>query len=156
MKLQIAAAGRIRSGPERVLIDDYLERVRLAGRAIGFTGAGEIEIDPKKSAGRGGVDEALLAVVPAGGVVIAMDERGAALKSADFAKKLGAWRDEGRPAAVFLLGEADGLAEATRKRADLMLAFGAWTWPHRLARVMLAEQLYRGVSILAGAPYHRE
>lgn len=96
----------------------------------------------------------LTAALPAGAVRIAMDERGKTLSSQNFADKLGAWRDQGRDIA-FLIGGAGGLAPEHRKNADLVLSFGAATWPHMLARVMLVEQIYRAQEILAGNPYHR-
>jgi 23S rRNA (pseudouridine1915-N3)-methyltransferase len=85
-----------------------------------------------------------------------LDEKGEQLGSAAFAARLGRWRDEGRREARFLIGAADGFDERERREADLLLAFGRATWPHLLARAMLAEQLYRATSILAGHPYHRD
>ena len=90
-----------------------------------------------------------------GAAVIALDERGRPLTSPDFAAALARFRDDGRPEAVFLIGGADGLDPALRDRADLVISFGAMVWPHMLVRVMLAEQLYRAATILAGGPYHR-
>jgi 23S rRNA (pseudouridine1915-N3)-methyltransferase len=87
---------------------------------------------------------------------VLLDEKGEQLASAALAQKLGRWRDDGRREARFLIGGADGFDEADRGKADLLLAFGKATWPHLLARAMLAEQLYRATSILANHPYHRE
>lgn len=87
---------------------------------------------------------------------IVLDERGKALSSRDFADRLGRWRDEGVREARFLIGAADGHEEAVRASADLLLSFGPATWPHMMARAMLAEQLYRATAILANHPYHRE
>ena len=92
----------------------------------------------------------------AGAVTVALDERGQAWRSAELARRLGAWRDEGVRECRFLLGGADGLSDAERTGADQLFSFGPATWPHLLARAMLAEQLYRATSILAGHPYHRE
>ena len=92
----------------------------------------------------------------AGAVTIVLDERGKALSSTDLAKKLEAWRDGGKREVRFLIGAADGHDEEQRQSADLLLSFGAATWPHMLARAMLAEQLFRATSILANHPYHRE
>jgi 23S rRNA (pseudouridine1915-N3)-methyltransferase len=86
---------------------------------------------------------------------VLLDERGKQLSSEDFAALLGRWRDEGVREARFLIGAADGHGEAARTRADLLLGFGPMTWPHLLVRAMLAEQLWRATSILAGHPYHR-
>ncbi len=91
-----------------------------------------------------------------GSRTVVLDERGKALPSQDFAARLGQWRDNGIRETRFLLGPADGHTAATRESADLVIAFGPATWPHLLARAMLAEQLFRAVSILQGHPYHRE
>jgi 23S rRNA (pseudouridine1915-N3)-methyltransferase len=94
--------------------------------------------------------------LPAGGVVVALDERGKTLGSEDFAQRLLRWRDDGKPALSFVIGGADGLDPAFVKAADLTLSFSPLTWPHQLVRIMLAEQLYRATTILSGHPYHRE
>ena len=99
--------------------------------------------------------ELLLAAVPAGAIVVALDERGKALPSEAFAARIGDWRDRGAGDLAFLIGGADGHGDAVRARADFLLAFGPMTWPHMLVRGMLAEQLYRAQQILAGHPYHR-
>ena len=152
MRLVIAAVGRIRSGPERDLVNDYRERASRTGRALGLGPLDEIEAErrPRESDA-----DALERVLPGDGVLIALDERGKALDSASFAARLGRWRDDGRGGAAFAIGGADGHSETLRARADLVLALGPQTWPHKLARVMLAEQIYRAITILAGTPYHR-
>ena len=99
--------------------------------------------------------ELLLSAVPEGGVIIALDERGKHLSSEEFAHRLGTWQDNGIPAAAFLIGGADGHSPEVRQKAHLLLAFGKMTWPHMLARAMLAEQIYRAKTILDGHPYHR-
>ena len=99
--------------------------------------------------------EALLAAVPDGARIVALDERGKSQTSEAFAKRLGIWRDDGVRAVAFLIGGADGLDESLRKRADMVVSFGALTWPHMLVRALLAEQLYRAHTILTGHPYHR-
>jgi 23S rRNA (pseudouridine1915-N3)-methyltransferase len=93
--------------------------------------------------------------VPPGARLVALDERGRSLPSEAFAKLMGGWRDQGVGLAAFVIGGADGLDRAVTERADLLLALGPMTWPHQLVRVMLAEQIYRADSILAGHPYHR-
>ena len=98
----------------------------------------------------------LLAAVPADAAVVALDESGQALSSRALAARIGRWRDDGRGCIAFLVGGADGLDDAVCARADLVLSFGKATWPHMLARAMLAEQLYRAQQILAGHPYHRD
>ena len=159
MRLQVCAVGRLRAGPEKQLVDDYLARLAAGGRAIGFSAIALNEVEEKKrlegSALMAREAELLLAQIPAGARVIALDERGKNEGSEAFATRLGAWRDEGTPEVVFLIGGANGLAPEIRERADHLMSFGKMTWPHMLARVMLAEQLYRAVTILAGHPYHR-
>jgi 23S rRNA (pseudouridine1915-N3)-methyltransferase len=99
---------------------------------------------------------ALTAALPAGGIVVALDERGKTIGSEDFAKRIGRWRDDGKPAVAFVIGGADGLEPEFAAGADVTLGFSAMTWPHQLVRIMLAEQLYRATTILSGHPYHRE
>lgn len=159
MRLIIAAIGRHRNFPEAALIDDYAARLRLGGRVVGFLGFDIVEIeapkiaDPGRRAAR--ESELLSAAVPQGAKRIILDERGKALQSEAFARQIESWRDEGAPAAAFLIGGAGGHSDAARKGADLLLAFGPQTWPHMLARAMLCEQLYRAMTILSGHPYHR-
>lgn len=100
--------------------------------------------------------ELFAAAIPKGAVVVALDERGKLLTSEAFAKRLGAWIDQGRGDAAFLIGGADGLSDAVRARADLVLSLGPMTWPHLLVRALLAEQLYRAFTIIGGHPYHRD
>ena len=154
MQLTIVAAGRLRAGPERALVDDYLARADKAGRGVGLFPVAETEIEPKGGDLSARTD-ALLAAAPEGALIAVLDERGRALASDAFAAKLADLRDGGARRMAFVIGEADGLHESARSRADLVLAFGPQTWPHKLVRVMLAEQLYRAVAILAGSPYHR-
>ena len=99
--------------------------------------------------------ELLARVLPAGALIVAMDERGRTLTSPQFAEQIARWRDSGRQDVAFLIGGADGLAPDLRARADASISLGAMVWPHMLVRVMLAEQLYRAATILAGSPYHR-
>jgi 23S rRNA (pseudouridine1915-N3)-methyltransferase len=94
--------------------------------------------------------------VPEKAVLVALDEHGKAVDSRAFAEFLRKWRDGGTPEVVFAIGGADGHGAAILGRSDLELAFGAMTWPHQFARLMLAEQLYRAVTILTGHPYHRD
>ena len=151
MRLTIAAVGRCKPGPLRELYQEY------AGRLTWPLALREIEI--KKRAAAAELTrlegDALLAVVPPGAKVAVLDERGRAMDSAGFAALMGSWRDGGTGDAVFMIGGADGHAQAVRERADVLLSFGAMTWPHMLARAMLAEQIYRAQQILAGHPYHR-
>ncbi|MEM8851057.1 MAG: 23S rRNA (pseudouridine(1915)-N(3))-methyltransferase RlmH [Pseudomonadota bacterium] len=152
MKLQLLAVGRLRKGPERDLVDDYLERFAKTGRGLGLPPVTVTEVEAK--GGTAAEAEALARAALHGATLVVLDERGRSLGSVDFADRLGAWRDEARDVSL-VIGGADGLADALRDRADLAISFGAMVWPHMLVRVMLAEQLYRAASILAGTPYHR-
>ena len=155
MRVHICAVGRLRTGPEADLLNDYLTRFDRTGRALGLT-LGEIrEVEDKKGKGMSAEAELLARAIPDGAMVVAMDERGQVLSSPDFAGKLAHWRDDGCGDLAFVIGGADGLDKDLRARADFKLSFGKMVWPHMLARVMLSEQLYRAASILAGAPYHR-
>ncbi|WP_156256145.1 23S rRNA (pseudouridine(1915)-N(3))-methyltransferase RlmH [Sandarakinorhabdus oryzae] len=141
MKLHIVARGRIGQSPEAELVERYA--LRLRGRLV-ISEIGDTARWPAFSQQQG----------PNRTVVL--DERGRDLPSTDLATLLGRWRDDGAREVRFLIGAADGHDEATRKGADLLLGFGKATWPHMLVRAMLAEQLYRALSILEGHPYHRE
>jgi 23S rRNA (pseudouridine1915-N3)-methyltransferase len=137
--LHIIARGKIGRSPEAELVERYLKRV-----------AWPVKVSELPESG---------GKVPAAAdqsVTILLDEKGEQLASLDFAQRLGRWRDDGRREARFLIGSADGFGEEERARADLLLAFGKATWPHLMARAMLAEQLWRATSILANHPYHRE
>lgn len=139
MLLHIIARGKIGRSPEADLTDRYLKRIAWPTRVTELPDRG------------GQIPEAA-----ANAITVALDERGNALSSMDFAKKLEGWRDTGRREVRFLIGAADGHEEQLRDRADLLLSFGPATWPHMLVRAMLAEQLFRATSILANHPYHRE
>ena len=139
MLLHIVAHGKIGRSPEAELVDRYLKRIAWPTKMTELPD-------------RGGKPPE----IPANSVSIALDERGKALSSAELAKKLEGWRDDGKREARFLIGGADGFEDADRASADLLIAFGKATWPHLLARAMLAEQLWRATSILANHPYHRE
>ncbi|ROU02776.1 23S rRNA (pseudouridine(1915)-N(3))-methyltransferase RlmH [Histidinibacterium lentulum] len=155
MKVVIAAVGRQRAGPEKALWDDYLLRFDRTGRALGLGPARLVEVEDRKGGGPEAEAALLDRAVPGGAALCVLDERGRGMTSPGFAELLGGWRDAGRGEAAFVIGGADGVAPGFRERADLMLSFGAMVWPHMLARVMLAEQLYRAAAILAGTPYHR-
>ena len=138
MLLHIVARGKIGRSPEGELVDRYLKRIAWPTKVTELPDRGKL---PEPS--------------PAS-VTIALDERGESLSSIELAKALERWRDSGKREARFLVGGADGHEEAERASADLSLSFGRATWPHLLARAMLAEQLFRATSILANHPYHRE
>ena len=151
MQIVIAAIGRAKGGPERELYQSYVERLPWRVDLKEIEIKKETAVEPRKAK----EGEALLAAVPDGARIVALDERGRAEASAAFAKRLEGWRDGGVRTVAFLIGGADGLSDDVRKRADVVLSFGTMTWPHMLVRAMLAEQLYRAHSILSGHPYHR-
>ena len=151
MRIFIVAVGRRKSGPEQALFEQYAKRltwplaVKLVEAKKGLEG------DALKAQEAG----LLVAAVPPGATLVALDERGKSLASADFAARLGGWQDDGVRDLAFLIGGADGLHDDIRKQASLVLSLGAATWPHQLVPALLAEQLYRGQCILSGHPYHR-
>ncbi|MBP3402750.1 MAG: 23S rRNA (pseudouridine(1915)-N(3))-methyltransferase RlmH [Alphaproteobacteria bacterium] len=151
MDIIIACIGHMKPSPELDLLSKYIKQTRwnVVVREFEDKKPGSVE-ERKKREGA-----LLLSAVPAAAKIVVMDERGKLLSSEKFAKRLGDWQDESVPAVVFLIGGADGHSEEIRKKADLVLAFGEMTWPHMLARVMLAEQIYRAKTILDGHPYHR-
>ncbi|MBE2278460.1 MAG: 23S rRNA (pseudouridine(1915)-N(3))-methyltransferase RlmH [Rhodobacteraceae bacterium] len=155
MRVHLCAVGRLRAGPERMLLDDYLDRFGRQGRALGLGPAQEREVEDRKNAGAEAEAALLARAVPPGALLCILDERGQTATSPEFAALLAKWRDAGRQDLAFAIGGADGLAPAFRTRADHAISFGPMVWPHMLVRVMLAEQLYRAATILAGGPYHR-
>ena len=159
MRLLIAAVGKMRSGPEADLFEDYCKRAAGAGRALGVHGPEVLEREaPKGLSGakrQAREGELLLAALPANAYVVALDERGENVNSRKIAETLAVERDAGAPVFACLIGGADGHGAEIKSRANRMWSFGAATWPHMLARVMLAEQLYRAMTILSGHPYHR-
>ncbi len=154
MRVTICAVGRLRAGPERDLVDDYLKRFARTGRAMGLAPPKMVEVEDRKGGGIADEGALLARALPAGAVICALDERGETPDSPGFAGWLQDWRDQGQDAA-FVIGGADGLDPALRLRAARVLSFGPMVWPHLLVRAMLAEQLYRAATILAGTPYHR-
>jgi 23S rRNA (pseudouridine1915-N3)-methyltransferase len=159
MRIMVAAVGRLKQGPERDLAERYRKRAADVGRAVGLTAIDIIEIRESRadSAERRMLEEsiAIANILPERAVTAILDERGKSLTSPTFAGQLQTWRGENRPAAVFIIGGADGLAPTLQEKNRLTLAFGAATWPHQLVRIMLLEQIYRAATLLAGHPYHR-
>jgi len=156
MQLRIIASGRLKSGPERDLIQRYAERIRASGPQIALGPLAETEIDPKPFKSRTAESTVLAAQIPDGAAVCLMDERGKPFSSRELANALARWRDDGIRETCFVIGGADGLDRKVFTNPDMMLSFGKAVWPHMLVRAMLAEQLYRAVSILSGSPYHRD
>lgn len=139
MLLHIVARGRIGRSPEAELVDRYLKRITWPTKVSELPDAG-----------------GKLPAIEGATRVVMLDETGENLSSRVIAERLGAWRDDGIRETRFMIGAADGFGDEERAKADLLLSFGRATWPHMMARAMLAEQLWRSVSILANHPYHRE
>jgi 23S rRNA (pseudouridine1915-N3)-methyltransferase len=155
MRIHICAVGRLRAGPEKTLIEDYLARFDRTGRALGLGPVRLTEVEERKGGGMAAQAGLLRRALPKGAVVCTLDERGQKLTSPEFAARLAKWRDTGCGDLALVIGGADGIDPDLRAGADFSLSLGAMVWPHMLVRVMLAEQLYRGATILAGGPYHR-
>ncbi len=155
MRVHICAVGRLRAGPERALIDDYVTRFDRTGRNLGLGPITLHEVEDRKGGGIAAEASLLQRALPDGATLCTLDERGTVMTSPDFADRLARWRDDGCGDLAFVIGGADGIDPALRRQADASLSFGKMVWPHMLARVMLSEQLYRAASILSGAPYHR-
>jgi 23S rRNA (pseudouridine1915-N3)-methyltransferase len=145
----------MKPGPEQTLLGDYLDRAGQAGRPLALGPFSVTEIDERKARGSKAQSACLIEAIPPGAIAIVLDERGKTFSSPEFADMLANLRDQGAGTAIFLIGGADGHDTKLRNHADRLVSFGPMVWPHMLARVMLAEQLYRAVSILARSPYHR-
>jgi 23S rRNA (pseudouridine1915-N3)-methyltransferase len=159
LRVLIAAVGRLKQGAERELAAAYRKRAAAVGRSSGLREIEIVEIRESRAhdAERRRTEEsiAIANIIPEQAVVAILDSRGDNLDSAGLADLLRKWREQNRAAACFVIGGADGLAQALRARATQTVAFGSATWPHQLVRIMLLEQLYRAGTILAGHPYHR-
>ena len=152
MRVTIAAVGRDRSGAARELFDDYCKRCPWRIRLVEIAARSALPLERRLAA----EGEALSGAVPRGATLIALDERGRVMGSRAFATRIATWQERSGAELAFLIGGPDGLAADLIARADLVLALGRMTWPHLLVRVLLAEQLYRAGTILAGHPFHRE
>ena len=155
MRVTICAVGRLRAGPEKALVGDYLARFDRTGRALGLGPAAVAEVEARRGGGMAEEGALLARTLPAGAALCVLDERGEGVSSPGLADWLAGWRDGGRGDCAFVIGGADGVDPGLRARADRVLSLGPMVWPHMLVRVMLAEQLYRAATILAGGPYHR-
>jgi 23S rRNA (pseudouridine1915-N3)-methyltransferase len=159
VRIALLCVGRLKAGPERVLFDRYLKRLRERARGVGIAGVDLREFEESRARRpedrREEEAAAILAALSAGSMLIALDERGESPSSLEWAAEIGRARDASRPAYAVAVGGADGLAPSLREKADRIIGFGAMTWPHQLARVMASEQLYRALTILGGHPYHR-
>jgi 23S rRNA (pseudouridine1915-N3)-methyltransferase len=154
MRISLICVGRLGSAPEAALARAWAERASASGRALGLAPVEIVEVEGRKP-GKPAEAEAILAKAD-GARLIACDERGRSFASREFAARIAALRDDGVRQLAFAIGGADGLDPSVRAAAAEVISFGPATWPHALARAMLAEQVYRAVSILAGAPYHRD
>jgi 23S rRNA (pseudouridine1915-N3)-methyltransferase len=158
VKLTVVCIGRLKSGPERELAERYRERAEAVGRSKGLSPVEIVELAEsraRRDADRRAEEGRMILEHSGTGILVAFDERGRTLTSEALAKRLETWRDGGAAAVNFAIGGADGLDEAVRDTAALILSFGAMTLPHQLVRVIVLEQIYRCLTILAGHPYHR-
>ena len=154
MRITLLTVGRLGRAPEADLARDYMARATASGRSLGLGPFDIVEVEARKP-GKAAEAEVLLPHLE-GAHVVACDEHGAVRPSRDFAQRIGRLRDDGVRKLVCIIGGADGIDPSILAAANEKLAFGPQTWPHALARAMLAEQLYRAVTILAGSPYHRD
>ena len=160
MKIILRAGNILRKGPEKILIDDYIARARLLARGTGFLSVEEQGVELKGQNDRAAETTKLLSGIASSDELILLDERGKSPTSREIAKHFASLRDEGVGASYILIGGADGfepsVVKTLRPSRITKWSFGAQTWPHKMVRVMAAEQIYRSLSILAGTPYHRD
>lgn len=157
MRVILVAVGRTKAGPETELAARYQDRAAKAGKGLGFRSIDTVTLDESRAADaatRKAEEATAIRRIRTGRLVV-LDERGRSMGSADFAALIGRWKDGGEDAATLVIGGPDGLDPVLRGEADLVLSFGAMTWPHQLVRVLALEQLYRAITILSGHPYHR-
>ncbi len=159
MRITLFAVGRLKAGPEKELAGRYLDRFVKSGPAVGLEFAKTVEVAESRASNpetRKREEAAMIEkALPEGSLLVLLDERGKALDSQALAGQIGQWRDGGKRDLMLAIGGADGLDPALYQRADLVLNLGKLTWPHQIVRILIAEQLYRAVTILSGHPYHR-
>lgn len=156
MRILVVAGGRKRAGAEDDLARDYLTRAGAAGRGLGFQSIEMIEAQGRPPGDMRAEGAAILKATPDNSKRVLLDERGKEWSSRELAHNLARWRDHGEQCVAFWIGGADGASQTLKDQADEKLAFGRQTWPHLLVRAMLAEQIYRAVTILGNTPYHRD
>ena len=161
MQLGIVAIGQMRGMAEMALVENFHQRIDASGRQLGITGLSISELREKRGltgSAKKRTENALIADALANrnGLVVALDETGKSITSRIFAEHMQGWLNNGHNEVTFVIGGADGLDDATRARADMLLSLGPMTWPHMLARVLLCEQIWRAISILTRHPYHRD
>jgi len=154
MKITLVAVGRLGGIPEALLARDYASRATASGRALGLGPVEIVEVEARKPGKAAEADALKPHLIDAH--VIVCDEHGQAMASRAFADQIARLRDDGVRRLAIVIGGPDGLDPSLLAAANAKLAFGPQTWPHALARAMLAEQVYRAVTILAGSPYHRD
>lgn len=158
MRVLVCAVGRLKTGPERDLASRYADRLAGIGRSLALGPLEIVEIEEsraKRPEDRRSEEAEKLLAAARGAMVVVLDAKGTALSSEAFASRIAAWRDEGQSCVAFLLGGPDGHDARIRSQAALTLSLGPMTFPHQIARILLAEQLYRAATIIAGHPYHR-
>ena len=156
MKIILRAGGVIRSGPEREMIDDYLQRAQGLARSTGFLSVEEQQVDLRSAKSRATETQMLLGDMPAGAKLVIFDERGKTPTSRQISTQFANWRDDSIGQLVLVIGGADGFEPSSIPAGTTRWAFGPQTWPHKMVRMMAAEQIYRALSILARTPYHRD
>jgi 23S rRNA (pseudouridine1915-N3)-methyltransferase len=159
MRVSLFAVGRLKTGPEKELASRYLDRFAKAGPAVGLELSRVVEIAESRAANpetrKKEEGSALEKALPEGAILVLLDERGKSLSSEAFAAMIGSNRDNGKRDLMLTIGGADGLDPDLYARAHMVLNLGSMTWPHQVVRILIAEQLYRAVTILSGHPYHR-
>jgi len=156
VKIILRAGGVIRSGPEREMIDDYLQRAQGLSRGTGFLSVEEQQVDLRSAKSRESETQILLGGMPAGAKLVIFDERGKTPTSRQISKQIANWRDDGISQLTLVIGGADGFEPSAIPAGTTRWAFGPQTWPHKMVRLMAAEQIYRALSILGRTPYHRD
>ena len=156
MKIILRAGGIIRSGPEREIIDDYIQRAQGLSRGTGFLSVEEQQVDLRSAKSRESETQTLLDNMPASAKLVIFDERGKTPTSRQISEQFVSWRDDGISQLILVIGGADGFEPSAIPADTIRWAFGPQTWPHKMVRMMAAEQIYRALSILARTPYHRE
>lgn len=159
MRISIIAVGKMKSGPERELVERYLSRAKATGKNLGLQGFDVIELPESRAssapARKREEAKSILGAVPNGAQTIVLDETGSAQTSQKLSQSISGLNDAGTKTLCFIIGGADGLDKSVTQCAQTVLSFSPLTWPHQLVRIMLTEQLYRITTILCGHPYHR-
>ncbi|MCP4183492.1 MAG: 23S rRNA (pseudouridine(1915)-N(3))-methyltransferase RlmH [Hyphomicrobiales bacterium] len=160
MKLKISAIGKLKTGPEQELFSRYFKRAQVSGAKLGFSSISHQEFPESRNSlvqiRKQQEGELLSPIENKKSVLMVFDENGKDFTSARFAKLLAHQRDQGNRELIMTLGGPDGLDQKLLNNASYSVRFGPMTWPHQIARILLAEQLYRAMTILAGHPYHRQ